>query len=136
MTVTFVPFDFPNLKPEQQENMFKSWCRLVMLSVKEAGAHALLKYQDKGDSGMATERILQGADVWVDGCAVNVLVAMNDMLDDDVPNQSKPDERRNHPEVRAKALLESAKELDAYAKTGNLGAYEILPRPEAGDIQV
>lgn len=136
MNIVLVPFDFTKLTTEQQDAMFVAWCGQVMAEVKALGYTALLVFEDKGEVGMATEKVIQKADVWIDELPVNVLLAFGTMLDTDVPNQSRPEEKRNFPNVVAKQIVESAKELASYQAAGTLGEYVVTPRPATGDIEV
>ena len=136
MSITLVPLDFTALTTAQQNNAFKVWCGGVMLAIAELNHKALLVFEDLGNVGMATEKVIQKADVWIDDLKVNVMIAFNDMLETDVPNQSRPDEKRNFPGVKAKALVEAAQDHAQEQASGTLGAYEVTPRPASGDIEV
>ena len=138
MQIKWIPVDFTALKSEQQTNMFKAWCKLVMDAVVELGAKGVLKFEEMGNSGMAQERVMQGAQVWIekDGKKLkyNVLVAFNDMLDDNIPNLSKPTIRRNYPISKATQLIESAQQWEASPPDAE--SYGLQARPVSPDIEV
>ena len=136
MRYTLIPFNFTNLTTAQQDSAFQSWCGSVMAELDALKLNAVLKFEAKGDVGLTPNKVIQKADVWIEGLPVNVMLAFGDMLDTDTPNQSRPEEKRNFPNVKAKALLESAKELSQAYAAGTLGLYEVLPRPEKADITV
>lgn len=137
MQIKWIPVDFTALKPEQQENMFKAWCGLVMANLDDFGAKGVLKYEEKGDSGMAQERILQGAQVWIEvkgrKLKTNLLVTMNDMLEQDFPRKGS-DMRRNDPMWYAGSLVERAKDWELFPPPE--GTYGVQPWPTAPDIEV
>lgn len=136
--VKYIPLDITALKPEQQTNMFMAWCKLVMAELPALGAKGVLQFDAMGDSGMAQERVMQGAQVWIekDGKKLkfNQLVAFNDMTDDDIPNLSKPTIRRNYPSSRAAQLIETAQRMEADPPPAE--TYGLLVRPAAPDVEV
>ena len=134
MSITLVPMDFTKMTTVQQNNAFVIWCGLVMKAIRELNHKAVLKFPFAGDSGMATERVIQKADVWVDPYKVNVVLNFNSMLETDVPNQSRPTEKRNFPSVMAAALIQNAKDWDKTPPPAD--TYGILLRPTSGDIEV
>ena len=137
MQIKWIPVDFTALKPEQQENMFFAWCRLVMGNLNAFGATGVLKYDFKGDSGMAQERIMQGANVWVEvrgrKFKTNLHVTLNDMLEQDFPKQGS-DVRRNDPVWYAGSLVERAKDWELFPPP--VDTYGVLPWPADPDIEV
>lgn len=138
MTFKWIPFDFTALTTPQQDNMFVAWCKSVMNCVKELGFHGVLKFEEKGDSGMATERVIQGAQVWMTDAAgkvigVNLLVAFNDMLANE-PAKQGSEVLRNDPNWYAGSLQERAKDWAAFPP--NPETYGVLPLTSDPDITV
>jgi hypothetical protein len=136
MNIVWIPFDFTKLTTEQQDDAFVAWCALVMAHLSNYSAKGVLQFEDKGEVGMATEKVIQKADVWieVDGVKLktNVMIAFNDMLENDHPRQGS-DVRRNDPSWFAGSLVERAKEWEANPPSEGYG---ILARPTAPDITV
>lgn len=133
----WIPVDFTALKPEQQENMFRAWCKLVMAGLAGHNANGVLKFEDKGDSGLATERIIQGAQVWIEKYGrkfkTQLHVPLNDMLEQDYPRQGS-DVRRNDPNWYAGSLVDRAQEWELWPPPAE--TYGVLPWPEKADITV
>ena len=136
MNIVWIPFDFTRLTTAQQDSAFVAWCELVMANLANHNAKGVLKFEEKGDVGMATEKVIQKADVWIEADGVelktNVMIAFNDMLENDYPRQGS-DVRRNDPEWFAGSLVERAKEWEANPPSEGYG---ILDRPAAPDITV
>jgi|WetSurMetagenome_2_1015567.scaffolds.fasta_scaffold445943_2 hypothetical protein len=134
MSFTSVPFDFTKLTTAQQDSMFIAWCEQVMDEIAALGHRALLLFEPKGDVGMATEKVIQGAFVWIDELKVQVRIAFNDMLDSDAPNQDHPERKRNFPDVKAAVIVEEAQEWAVNPPPAD--TYGIVARPATGDISV
>lgn len=136
MNIVWIPFDFTRLTTEQQDNAFVAWCELVMANLANHNAKGVLKFEDKGEVGMATEKVIQKADVWIEVGGVklkyNVMIAFNDMLENDHPRQGS-DVRRNDPNWFAGSLVERAKEWEANPPSEGYG---MLDRPAAPDVTV
>lgn len=137
MQIKWIPVDFTALKPEQQENMFLAWCRLVMGYIPAAGANAALVFDVKGDSGMAQERVIQGALVWISirgrKLKTQLRITMNDMLEQDFPKQGST-VRRNDPAGYAEGLVSRAKDWELFPPSDD--TYGSQPWPEKADITV
>ena len=136
MSIVWIPFDFTKLTTQQQDNAFVAWCALVMANLSNHNAKGVLRFEDKGQVGMATEKVIQKADVWIEADGVklkyNVMIAFNDMLANDHPRQGS-DVRRNDPNWFAGSLVERARVWEAYPPSEGYG---ILARPTAPDITV
>ena len=133
--IKWVPMDFTALQPAQQTNMFKAWCKLVMAALPNYSAGGVLKFEEMGESGMAVERVIQGAQVWISlrgkKFKTNLLVAFNDMLEQDFPRQGS-DVRRNDPNWFAGSLVERAKDWELWPPSEGYG---VLPWPTAWDLE-
>ena len=137
MQISWIPMDLTSLTTGQQDDMFIAWCKLVMQEVAKS-ARAVLKFEEKGEVGPAATKNIQGAQVWVEGCTPNVLVAFNDYFDNSIPNQSHPDVHRNDPAWYGPDLIARAREHQAEFAAGTMGAAadDVQPRPAIGDIEV
>jgi len=106
-----------------------------MSCLKNHGAGGMLKFEEKGDTGPATEKVIQGAQVWIsaDGkdLLYNLLVPFNDFLENE---KVKGDVLRNDPDWYAGSLVERAKDKELFPPPPE--TYGLLPRPENPDIEV
>ena len=136
MKVIWIPFDFTAMPVEQQDQMFVAWCKLVMDNLKNHDAKGVLKFEEKGPQEFMKTNI-QSAQVWIEASGkklkTNLLVAFNDMLENDCPNASKPDIRRNDPDWYAGSLVDRAKGWEANPPSEGYG---LLPWPLKSDIEV
>ena len=137
MQIKWIPVDFTALKPEQQENMFLAWCRLVMANLPTFNANAVLVFDVKGNSGMAQERIIQGALVWISiqgrKLKTQLRITLNDMLENDFPKQGST-VRRNDPAGYAEGLVSRAMTYELFPPP--VDTYGVMPWPENPDITV
>lgn len=133
----WVPFDFTALKTEEQDNMFLRWCRSVMSCLVSYNAGGMLKFEPKGDTGPATEKVIQGAQVWITykgkPLLYNLLVPFNDMLANEKVN-STSSTLRNDPSWYAGDLVSRALDKELFPPPPE--TYGLQPRPADPDIVV